>query len=137
METQSAHMLLVHGCIFLLLGLAAGLPFWWVIIRRKPGGNTRAWRVAHTTLLMFGLLVIVIAMLSSRLDLSSRLIALLNVALLVSGYSFALALIVGAVLERRALLPTRNIADVVLFAGHVFGATGVTLGIGLLLYGLW
>ena len=136
METQSVRLLAVHGTIVLLLGLISGIPYWYVIIRRKAEQSIRAWRVAHTTLALCGLIMLVVALMSPYLDLSAKLITIMVWLLVVSGYGFVFALIVGAATRRPALLPGEDVLNVLLFLGHLVGAVGAILGACLLLYGL-
>ena len=137
MDTQPIHCLLIHGTIVLLFGLLSGLPFWITIIRKKSGDAIRGWRVAHTTLIGCGMLLILAGLANIYINLTEGLRTLLVWALVVSGYSFTFALVVGAGTGRRALLPTSNALDILLFLGHFFGAVGAFVGIGLFLYGLF
>lgn len=131
---MSAQLIVVHGTIVLLLGLISGIPYWYVIIKRKADESIRAWRVAHTTLTICGLIMLVIGLLSALL-IDVELIRLVLWSLVVSGYSFAFALIVGAAAKRPALLPGGGVLNLLLFLGHLTGAVGAILGVGIFLYG--
>ena len=136
MDLQPARLLLVHGTIVVLLGLLAGLPYWWTIIRKHSRETSRAWRVAHATVTLTGVLMLAVGLLYGFADLDASLRSLLQVAFILSGYSFAFALTIGALTGRRALLPSANALDVLLFGGHLMGAAGAIVGTGLLLCGL-
>lgn len=136
MDVHPVRFLLVHGSIVLLIGLLAGIPFWVTIIRGKESGGVRAWRVAHTTLIVCGLVILVVGLAGPHLGLSAGLHTLLKWVFAVSGYSFAFALVVGAGIGRRALTPTPPGIDTLLFLGHFVGAVGAIVGSCLFLYGL-
>ena len=135
MDFRPLQLLLVHGSIIILLGLLAGFSYWWVIIRKYKQEISRAWCVAHVTITLFGVLMLIVGLLDAFADMNNSLRFILHTAFIVSGYSFAFALIVGALIGRRALLPSTNILDVVLFSGHLLGAAGAFIGMCLLLYG--
>lgn len=136
MEAQPLHQFLVHGSIVILSGLLAGIPYWWSVIRKASEAKARAWRTAHTTVTMTGMLMLVVGLMFGMTDLSESAQSTLAAAFIVSGYSFAFALIVGALTGRRALWPTSSPLDILLFAGHTLGTTGAVVGVLLLLYGL-
>jgi len=136
MDTQPIHSLLVHGSIVFLFGLLSGLPFWVAIIRNQGHETIRAWRVAHTTLIGCGLMMLAAGMIGSYLELSSEMSTLLIWALVSSGYAFIIALVGGAMTGRRALVPTPVGINTILFLGHLVGATGAVVGVVLILYGL-
>jgi hypothetical protein len=127
---------MVHGSIVLLFGLLSGIPFWAAVIRGQAETAIRAWRVAHTTLTVCGLIMLVVGLMNTYLDLNTGLRTLLVWVLVVSGYGFTFALVVGAGTGRRALRPTSNAMDTLLFMGHLFGAVGAILGMCIFLYGL-
>lgn len=137
MNIQPARLLLIHGCIVVLLGLLAGIPYWWSIIRKADETISRAWRAAHATVTLAGMLMLVVGLLEGFANLSSTSQSVLRAAFIVSGYSFAFALIIGAITGRRALWPTASALDMLLFAGHFLGAVGAVVGMGLLLSGLF
>ena len=136
MDALSVRFLLIHGTIVLLVGILAGIPFWIGIIRGGQSASIRGWRVEHASLIGCGLMMLVVSLASSHLELSPVLGALLRWALAISGYSFALALTVGAATGRRGLMPRSNAFDTLLFIGHALGAVGATVGVCVFLYGL-
>ena len=136
MTGNPIRLLLVHGGIVAFLGLLAGFPFWLAIIRDRGASRIQAWRVAHTTVLMDGLLLLVVALISYQASLDATLVAAAAWALVVSAYGFVFALIVGAWAGERGLNPIPVGVNSLFFAGHAVGATGATVGMGLVLYGL-
>jgi len=128
--------LLIHGAIIELIGLICGFPFWIAIIRKRKNSIIRSWRVAHTTLVASGLLILVIGVIPLKILLKSNLLIPLELSLIISGYSFSLALILGAITGKRALTPSFGILNIALFTAHMIGAAGSIAGICTLIYGL-
>ena len=136
MTTDSSHLLLLHGAIVVGLGLLTGVPFWIAILRADSPERLRAWRVAHTTVLMDGLLLLVAGLMRTHLDLTVAQWAVAEWALVVSAYAFGFALIGGAWAGERGLNPTPTGVRTLFFLGHAIGATGAFVGVGLLIRGL-
>ncbi len=127
--------LLLHGAVVLWAGLLSGFGFWSAIVGRKGEALVRAWRVAHATLLMDALLMLVVALALPYLALSRAAARVLTWALVLSAYGFVFALGLGALAGVRGLSPRPWGRDTVFFAGHVLGATGALVAAALLLYG--
>jgi uncharacterized membrane protein len=134
---QPARFLLVHGVIVLFIGVLSGIPFWLAIILSRAKGAVNAWRVAHSTLIVCGLLMLVVSLILPQLALSRELGLLMAWFFIVSGYGFVFALVMGAWLGRRGLTPWPLGIDTVFFVGHFIGATGSLIGIAILIYGLF
>lgn len=135
MTGDPTRLLLFHGAIIVALGLVAGFPFWLAIIGNREATRIRAWRVAHTTVLMDGLLLWVVASLEPHVNLSVAFWTMAVLALVVSAYGFVFALIVGAWAGERGLKPVPAGVNSLFFVGHAVGATGAIVGVGLLLCG--
>ena len=103
-ELHSKH-LLFHGSIVLMAGIATGLFFWLVIILNKSNDLVRRWRVAHSVLIADGLMMLIIGLIIPNLELNPLLVIVLIIALIISGYGFVFAFIVGAWKKRRGLTP--------------------------------
>ena len=131
-----SNILLIHGSIVVLLGLLSGFPFWLAIIRNYKNTIISSWRVAHSTLIVCGLIMIVFGLIPLRDFLGSNQRDFVEVILVISGYSFSIALIIGAFLKKRALLPSRHIIDIILFCAHMIGAVCSIIGVGVLIFSL-
>ena len=129
--------LLFHGSIVLMVGILTGLFYWLVIILGKAAESVRAWRVAHSILITDGLMILVAGLTVSHLNLSSTAIWILALALILSGYGFVFAFIIGAWKGIRGLTPKPFGLNMILFVGHFTGATGSIIGIAILIYGLF
>lgn len=53
--------LILHGGVILLVGLLCGAPLGSAVVRGKPEETIRAWRVAHSSLVMGGILLLALA----------------------------------------------------------------------------
>lgn len=96
MADDPVRLLLVHGTIVLSFGVLTGLPFWLAILRQRGAERIHGWRVAHATLIVNGLLLLLVALMGPHLDLSEALSALAAWALVASAYGFVFALGGGA-----------------------------------------
>jgi hypothetical protein len=136
MDDPPSHILLLHGGIVLLAGTLAGFPFWIAVVRKQEGLVIRAWRVAHVTPLMTGLVMIAAGMLQPQLALGPTLHQVFAGSLVAAGYGFSLAMIAGAALGVRGLTPFPFGLATLLFAVHLVGAAGATIGTALIALGL-
>jgi len=136
MAGEPVPLLLIHGTIVVSLGVLAGFPFWYAILRNRGAEQIRGWRVAHTTLIMNGLLLLVVALVSPHLELGHTSLALAAWALVVSAYGFVFALGVGAWVGERGLNPIPLGVNTLFFVGHALGATGAIVGVGVVLYAM-
>lgn len=123
--------LLLHGTMVLCAGVVSGVPFWLAILGHRQPGAIRAWRVAHTTLISAGLMLLVVGILVPHVAPSPSLARWLRWSLVASGYGFAFALIVGAAVGERGLDPFPPGANSVLFLGHAVGAIGSMAGLAI------
>ena len=135
MAEQQRKYLLLNGSIVLLMGLLSGAPMILAIIQRKGEGTVRAWRVAHSTLIMDGLMVIVVGLVVPGLRIDEQTLRVLVWALIPSGYGFVLALVIGAWKGFRGLTPKPYGINTVLFGGHIIGALGSLIGVAILTWG--
>jgi len=133
-ELQTKYLLL-NGSIVLLMGLLSGAPMGLAIIRKKGEGTVRAWRVAHSTLIMDGLIMIVAGLVVPGLPVDELALWVLVWSLIPSAYGFVLALIIGAWIGCRGLTPKPYGINTVLFGGHTIGALGSLIGVLILTWG--
>lgn len=133
---EPVRTLVVHGAIVLLLGIVTGIPFWLAIILHRSEATIRSWRVAHTTLITAGLMLLVVATIVPHMSLGPSLQPWLEWSLIASGYGFAFAFIIGAVVGQRGLNPLPPGVNTVFFVGHLIGATGSLVGIAILVFGI-
>jgi hypothetical protein len=107
------------------------------IIRKKGEPKVRAWRVAHSTLIIDGLMMIIVGLVVPVLSLGKPVSWLVVWPLVISGYGFVMALTVGAWKGYRGLTLKPYGMNTVLYAGHIVGASGSLVGIAALIFGLF
>src|SRR5229473_1739381 len=88
--------LIFHGAVVLLVGLLCGAPMGRSIVRGRPESVVRAWRVAHSSLVLGGVLLLALGGVVTYLALSPPALALLVLAFIASSYAFAIVLPLGA-----------------------------------------
>jgi Kef-type K+ transport system membrane component KefB len=129
--------LFFNGAVMLLSGLLSGVPMGLAIIQKKGRETVRAWRVAHSTLIMDGLMVIIVGLVVPSLSLGGLASGILVWALVISAYGFVLALTIGAWKGYRGLTPEPYGINAILYGGHIIGALGSLAGVAMLIYGLF
>jgi hypothetical protein len=135
MTGSPAGHLLCYGSLFVMVGLLAGVPLWLAVIRGKDREVVRAWRVAHTTITMDGILLIALGLLLHSIPIPESASRPAVWALVSSGFGFVWAMVTGAWKGIRGLTPKPYGLNTLLFAGHVVGAAGSLVGMALIIYG--
>lgn len=126
--------LVLHGLIVLLAGVLAGVPFWLVIIRKKGNEVIHGWRVAHSFLCMYGMLMLIVGLLSPHLIIGESIASVLLWSFVTAGYSFAIAFIVGAWKGYRGLTPWPYGLNTFLNVCHIIGISCSIIGIVIIIY---
>jgi hypothetical protein len=129
--------LILHGSMILLVGLLSGVGFGSAIVRGKSEAAVRGWRVAHSGLVIGGVLLLALALVVPQLRLSASALALLVWAFVASSYAFAVALPVGAHYGHRGLSSAPPFLNRVVYAGNIIGAAGSLVGTLILLWGAY
>jgi hypothetical protein len=129
--------LILHGGIILLVGLLSGAGFGSAIVRGKAEATVRAWRVAHSGLVMGGVLLLALALVVPQLRLRGSVLALLVWMFVASSYGFAVALPVAAHYGHRGLTSDPPFLNRVVYAGNIIGAAGSLVGTLILLWGAY
>ena len=125
--------LLFNGSIVIMVGLLLGFPLRCTIVNKKEDFN--AWRVAHSVLVMDGLLMLVVGLTIPHLSLDKLAIWILVWSLVAAGYGFLVAFTVGAWKGTRGLTMRPFGLNTILFAAHVIGALGSLAGITIAIFG--
>jgi hypothetical protein len=129
--------LVLHGAVILLIGFACGAPMGRSIVRRKSEDTVRAWRVAHSSLVMGGILLLALAGVVEHLRLSNWALVLLAVSFIASSYAFAISLPLGARYGFRGLTPAPPLLNRVVYTGNILGIAGFFIGALLLMWGAY
>lgn len=117
----------------MMVGLLLGFPLRCTIINKKEDFN--AWRVAHSVLIMDGLLMLVVGLTIPHVSLDKQAIWILVWSLVAAGYGFLVAFTVGAWKGIRGLTMRPFGLNTILFAAHVIGALGSLVGIAIAIFG--
>ena len=133
MIRQPTAYLLLNGSIVILVGLLTGLSLKTAIVKQKE--NVNAWRVAHSVLVMDGLLMLIVGMTVPHLFLDGWAVWILVGSLIAAGYGFVIAFTLGAWKRVRGLTVKPYGLNTLLFAAHLIGAAGSLLGVMIIIYG--
>ena len=134
---ESARYLMFHAVIVLLAGLLAGIPYGRAILKNADERLIGAWRVAHASLPMGAILLLVLSVSFSSLVVASNIKWTMSVLFIISGYGFMLALLVGPVVGHRGLSSKGPMAAKLVYAGNSVGAMTSLSGTVVLLYAAW
>jgi hypothetical protein len=131
----SGKYIIFHGAIIFFIGMLAGIPYWLVIISNKGNEVIRAWRVTHSFLSIYGMLMLIVGTLSPQLVIGEPAASVLLWSFVTAGYAFVVAFIVGAWKGYRGLTPWPYGLNTFLFVCHVIGISGSLIGIAIIIYG--
>ena len=134
MSERVARRVIFHGAVVVLLGLAAGFPFAFVILGTMQG-DVRAWRMAHLEGVLNGLVMFAVVAISRWLTLSDGRQSLLGWCLVVTGYGNVVASIIGACFGVRGLEVGGSVANTVVYTLFVVAVGTVTLAMVLIALG--
>lgn len=128
--------LLLHASLVTSVGVLAGVPYWQLIVHHADATRLQSWRVAHAFLAIDGMLMLVLGLAMPHLALTGAMSATFVLSLIVSGWGFVLAFLLGALTLNRGLSPTPFGLNTLCFVGHAVGSTGSLIALGLAVYGL-
>ena len=130
----SARYLVFHGTIILLIGLLCGAPYGRAINAGAATGIVHSWRVAHLSLPIGAILMFAVATLLASFAVVGQIKQLIANLLIVSGYSFCVALPLAAMVGERGLSPGGSLKAKAVFVGNVLGAVTSLLASLALVY---
>ena len=120
-----------HGAIVLLIGLLSGLP----TVVESINESGRYWHTAHEALIMMGIWMLAMSAVLPALVLERREMTVLFRSLLMMGYGFSVALVIGGVVGANAFEPGGTPATFTAFVAAVVGIGGAFVATGLTLMG--
>ena len=135
MTQRQIPQLVFHGLLLVLVGMLAGLPFQHAITSDWGAETARAWRVAHTSLIMVGILYIAIAAIGHHLVLAHVAARFATWSFVVAAYGFVLAFIVGPSIGARGLEPTGPVSNILIFVIFVISILLAFLAVGVIAWG--
>lgn len=121
----------------LLVGNLVGIPFAGAIEEDWGAEAVRAWRVAHSSLVMGGALYVAIGAAREFVALPLRAESLLVRLLVATAYVFPAALVLGASVGARGLSAAGPPLHVVVFVCFVASVLAILISSGLLLWGTY
>jgi hypothetical protein len=136
MVSGASYSLLLHGAIVLLIGNLCGAPFGRAISRGRPDDEVRAWRVAHSGIVGGGTTMLAVGAALALAQIPPLEAWLVSASLIASGYGFAIALPIGALLGHRGIQAKGPLANRLVFAGNTVGALGSLIGALILVWAL-
>ena len=129
----AARHLVLHAAVLLLLGLLLGAPYARAIKRGAAAHIVNSWRVAHASLPIGATLMLAVAALLPALAPPPALELLIVIALVVSGYGFAVSTPLAAITGQRGLGRGGSGLGHLVYAGNMVGAAGsLVAAVGLL-----
>jgi hypothetical protein len=127
MNHRLRSLLVVHGALVFLVGMAAGIPFAMVLLAGADSppvpGDVRGWRMAHLEGVLNGFMLFVVAGIGRDVVLTQRTQAILFWSLLVTAWGNIIASIIGPIFGARGLafgVGSANNLMYVLFMAAVF-----------------
>ena len=129
--------LIFHGSVILLIGFLCGAPLGSAVVRGKSEETVRAWRVAHSSLVSGGILLLVVASIIAQLQLSAWATALMVWVFVLASYGFAVVLPLGAYYGHRGLKSEPPFLNRVVYFGNTVGALGLLVGAIVLVWGAY
>ncbi|AWZ03238.1 MAG: hypothetical protein NXH87_00645 [Rhodobiaceae bacterium] len=109
MPTRHHSLLIGHGAVVFILGLAAGVPFLWALDAIAAGGGAveaealRAWRMAHLEGTLNGMMMIAVAAAATQLTLGEARSSIITWGLIATGWGNILASFVSGMTGGRGL----------------------------------
>ncbi len=131
-----AKQLLLHGAIILLVGFACGAPMGRSIANGASEATVRAWRVAHSSLVAGGILLLALAAVASHIRLAPWAMSLFAVSFIGASYAFAIALPVAAHYGCRGITGGPPLLNRLIHGANIAGVAGFFIGAFLLIWGL-
>ena len=147
MTERHQSLLVAHGALLFLAGLAAGFPFafeilgaielWPIKIEMDIPGDYRGWRMAHLEGILNGLLLIGVAAVGRGLVLSARGTAIVVWGLIATGWGNVVASWIGPFSETRGLAATGFDWNTLVFALFMLAIVAVFAAMWLVFRGAW
>jgi hypothetical protein len=132
---MSASLLSSVGLLVLFLGFLCGAPLGRAINKNYGEERIRAWRVAHSSLVGGGVMLLAIAANLSNIELPQALKLLASYMLSVSILSFAFALTFGAYKGHRGTERGVGFGSAITYVANMIGVFLSTVSILMLTYG--
>jgi hypothetical protein len=128
-------LLVAHGALVFLLGLAAGIPYGLVLIGWAFPGDDRGWRMAHLEGVLNGILLIAVAAAGGQLRLSERAQRWLAWGLVATAWGNAVASVLAPLFEVRGLQAGGSFANTLVWLLFMLAVVAVVVAMVLVARG--
>ena len=127
-------MLIFHGTVVLLIGLLAGFPFLFGIVRGAPSRGVEAWRAAHTGLSSTGVMVIAMGAALGLWQAEGPSVQVVTWGITIGAYGIALAMTLAAATGSRGLVAGGPASNHIVYASYMTGVPATLVGTGAFLW---
>ena len=147
MSERLRSLMVAHGALVFLLGMAAGFPFAFVILGKVvlwpfPGasawngpGDVRGWRMAHLEGILNGLTLLAVAAVAPHLRLGARAQKVVGWSLIVTAWGNMVASLVGPLFGGRGLEFGGGVANSLMYVLFVIAVVAVIVAMVLVSVG--
>jgi hypothetical protein len=137
MINLASSLIVLNGFVLLLIGFLCGFPLGRAINLSLGEERVRAWQVAHSALIMGGVMLLAIGSAFIFIRLSYEAQLTLSMRLSAAGYAFTYALVFGAWKGYRGLRREGSFAANAVYYANVVGAMLSLVSAIMLIYGAW
>lgn len=127
-------MLIFHGTVVLLIGLLAGFPFLFGIVRGAPSRSVDAWRAAHTGLCSTGVMAIAMGAALGLWQASGTAVEVVTWGIAIGAYGIALAMTLAAATGSRGLAAGGPASNHIVYVSYMTGVPATLVGTGAFLW---
>ena len=147
MAPRLRSLMVAHGALVFLVGLVAGFPFAFVILEKvalwpfpgtlawAPGGDVRAWRMAHLEGILNGLTLFAVAAAADHVRLDARRQRWVAWGLIVTAWGNMSASLIGPLFGGRGLEFGHGVANSLMYLLFVLAIVTVVLALWLVFRG--
>lgn len=120
--------MIVHGTVVLLVGLLAGFPFLFAIVRKAEPRRVDAWRAAHTGLSGTGVMAVAMGVALQLWQASGTLAVVATAGIVIGAYGIALAMTLAAITGARGLAAGGPASNWIVYASYMTGVPATMAG---------
>ena len=141
MNHRLRSLLVVHGALIFLVGMAAGFPFAMLLLAGDGTppvpGDVRGWRMAHLEGVLNGITLIAVAGVGRDISLSRRAQLAIFWSLVITGWGNVIASIIGPIFGSRGLTFGGGIANSLMYVLFMAAVVAVIVAMVVAVRGAW
>ena len=142
MNHRLRSLLVVHGALIFLVGLAAGFPFAMILLAGPDApppvpGDVRGWRMAHLEGVLNGLTLIAVAGVGRDMVLTQRTQLIIFWSLVITGWGNIVASIIGPIFGARGLTFGGGVANSLMYLLFMAAVIAVIVAMVATVRGAW